>query len=120
MSTFIMLSNGVRLLGWYFYNSFAFHLTMAQSSLWAPAIAFVLWLVVAMKYRALFAPIFRPGARAAGGRPLRIAPVAADKKRRRMGVMEGLTDERDRTGRVPRSKSGRCRVRRLRRRRGPF
>ncbi|MDB5042719.1 MAG: hypothetical protein JWN27_3445 [Candidatus Eremiobacteraeota bacterium] len=44
----------------FLYNSFAFHLTMAQSSLWAPVFVFALWLLVALKYRALFAPIFAP------------------------------------------------------------
>lgn len=48
----------------FLYNSFAFHITMAQSSLPAPLIVFALWLVLALKYRALFAPIFKatPGA----------------------------------------------------------
>ena len=48
----------VIMLAAFVYNSFAFHLTMAQSSLWAPVCVFVLWLLVALKYRALFAPIF--------------------------------------------------------------
>ncbi len=42
----------------FLYNSFAFHITMAQSSLWAPVFVLALWLVLAMKYRPLFAPIF--------------------------------------------------------------
>jgi uncharacterized membrane protein YphA (DoxX/SURF4 family) len=41
----------------FLYNSFAFHITMAQSSLFAPAIVLALWFVVSLKYRALFAPI---------------------------------------------------------------
>jgi putative oxidoreductase len=44
----------------FLYNSFAFHLTMAQSSLWAPVFVLVLWLLVALRYRRLFAPIFKP------------------------------------------------------------
>jgi putative oxidoreductase len=46
------------ILAAFLYNSFAFHVTMAQSSLWAPVVVFALWLLVALKYRALFAPIF--------------------------------------------------------------
>jgi uncharacterized membrane protein YphA (DoxX/SURF4 family) len=46
------------MLAAFLYNSFAFHITMAQSSLWAPVVVFALWLFVAIKYRALFAPIF--------------------------------------------------------------
>jgi putative oxidoreductase len=46
------------MLAAFLYNIFAFHLTMAQSSLWAPVVVFALWLLVAMKYRQLFAPIF--------------------------------------------------------------
>lgn len=42
----------------FLYNSFAFHITMAQSSLAAPAIVFVLWLVVALPYRERFATLF--------------------------------------------------------------
>jgi hypothetical protein len=42
------------MLAAFLYNSFAFHLTMAQSSLWAPVVVFALWLLVAMKYRQLF------------------------------------------------------------------
>ncbi len=40
------------------YNSVGFHATMAQSSLSAPVVVFALWLLVCLKYRALFAPIF--------------------------------------------------------------
>lgn len=46
------------MLAAFLYNSFAFHLTMAQSSLFAPVMVFALWLLVALKYRGLFAPIF--------------------------------------------------------------
>jgi putative oxidoreductase len=46
------------MLAAFLYNSFAFHITMAQSGLPAPAIVFVLWLTVSLKYRALFAPVF--------------------------------------------------------------
>jgi len=46
------------MLAAFLYNSFAFHLTMAPSGLPAPAIVFALWLLVSLKYRALFAPLF--------------------------------------------------------------
>ncbi|MGZ3505447.1 MAG: DoxX family membrane protein [Vulcanimicrobiaceae bacterium] len=42
----------------FLYNSFAFHITMAQSALPAPIVVTALWLLVALKYRALFAPLF--------------------------------------------------------------
>lgn len=42
----------------FLYNSFAFHITMLPSALFAPVAALVLWLVVALPYRRLFAPIF--------------------------------------------------------------
>jgi putative oxidoreductase len=51
------------ILAAFLYNSFAFHVTMAQSSLPAPAIVFVLWLIVSLQYRELFAPIFAAKAR---------------------------------------------------------
>lgn len=46
------------MLAAFVYNSFAFHLTMAQSTLFAPVIVLALWLVVALEYRPLFAPFF--------------------------------------------------------------
>ncbi|MBV9271471.1 MAG: DoxX family membrane protein [Candidatus Eremiobacteraeota bacterium] len=46
------------MLAAFLYNSFAFHLTMAQSSLPAPVLVFALWAVVSLKYRTLFAPLF--------------------------------------------------------------
>lgn len=46
------------MLAAFLYNSFAFHITMAQSSLPAPVIVTALWLIVSLKYRAVFAPIF--------------------------------------------------------------
>jgi putative oxidoreductase len=46
------------ILAAFLYNSFAFHLTMLPQTLFAPAIVLVLWLLVALKYRPLFAPIF--------------------------------------------------------------
>lgn len=46
------------MLAAFLYNSFAFHITMAQSALPAPVIVFALWLLVSLKYRTLFAPIF--------------------------------------------------------------
>jgi len=42
----------------FLYNSFTFHITMAPESIAAPAIVFVLWLVVALPYRAAFARLF--------------------------------------------------------------
>jgi putative oxidoreductase len=47
-------------LAGFLYNSFAFHLTMMPIAIPAPIIATVLWVIVALKYRSLFAPIFRP------------------------------------------------------------
>lgn len=46
------------MLAAFLYNSFAFHITMSQSAIFAPVIVFVLWFLVSWKYRALFAPIF--------------------------------------------------------------
>ena len=45
------------MLAAFLYNSFAFHLTMAQSSLPAPIVVFALWLLVSLKYRSIFAPL---------------------------------------------------------------
>jgi hypothetical protein len=42
----------------FLYNSFAFHITMAQSALFAPIIVLPLRLLIATEYRAVFAPIF--------------------------------------------------------------
>lgn len=47
------------MLAAFLYNSFAFHLTMAQSALPAPIVVFVLWLVVALPYRPVFAQLSR-------------------------------------------------------------
>ncbi len=46
------------ILAGFLYNSFAFHITVAQSALFAPIIVLILGAIVAMKYRALFAPLF--------------------------------------------------------------
>ncbi len=46
------------MLAAFLYNSFGFHLTLAPSALFAPILVFALWLIVATKYRALFAPLF--------------------------------------------------------------
>jgi len=46
------------ILAAFLYNSFAFHITMAQSALFAPIIVLALWLLIATEYRAVFAPIF--------------------------------------------------------------
>ena len=42
----------------FLYNSFAFHLVTSPALLPLPLLATVLWLLVALRYRALFAPIF--------------------------------------------------------------
>ena len=46
------------ILAGFLYNSFAFHITVAQSGLPAPAIVLVLALLVARPYRALFTAFF--------------------------------------------------------------
>lgn len=46
------------MLAAFLYNSFAFHITMAQSALPAPVIVLILWVIVSLKYRAIFAPLF--------------------------------------------------------------
>ena len=46
------------ILAAFLYNSFAFHITMAQSGLPAPVIALILGLIVARPYRDVFAPLF--------------------------------------------------------------
>lgn len=46
------------LLAAFLYNSFAFHILMAPSGLFAPIVVTALWLFVGWPYRALFAPIF--------------------------------------------------------------
>jgi putative oxidoreductase len=43
------------MLAAFVYNSFAFHATMAPSSLWAPFVLIVLALPTALRYRAAFA-----------------------------------------------------------------
>jgi hypothetical protein len=48
------------MLAAFLYNSFGFHITMAQSSLPAPIIVTLLWLLIAWNYRTLFAPLFAP------------------------------------------------------------
>jgi uncharacterized membrane protein YphA (DoxX/SURF4 family) len=47
------------MLAAFLYNSFAFHITMAQSALPAPIIVLALWLLLALKYRSNFAPLVR-------------------------------------------------------------
>jgi putative oxidoreductase len=42
----------------FIYNSFAFHITMLPSVIFAPVILSALWLAVAWPYRSLFAPLF--------------------------------------------------------------
>jgi putative oxidoreductase len=51
----------------FLYNSFAFHLGTSPALLPLPILATGLWLLVALQYRALFAPIF-----AAKPEPLRL------------------------------------------------
>ena len=48
------------ILAAFIYNSFAFHITMMPSGLFGPLIVTPLWLLVALQYRTLFAPIFAP------------------------------------------------------------
>jgi putative oxidoreductase len=43
----------------FLYNSYAFHITMAPIVIAAPIVATILWLLVALQYRDVFAPIFR-------------------------------------------------------------
>lgn len=52
------------ILAAFLYNSFAFHATMAPAGLAAPIIVGGLWYLVALQYRASFAPLFvaKPGA----------------------------------------------------------
>lgn len=45
------------MLAAFLYNSFAFHITMAQAALPAPVIVLVLWCLIASRYRAVFAPV---------------------------------------------------------------
>lgn len=45
------------MLAAFIYNSFAFHITMMPSGLFGPIVALILGLLVAWKYRPLFAPI---------------------------------------------------------------
>lgn len=42
----------------FIYNSFAFHITMLPSAIFAPIIVSILWLAIAWPYRSLFAPLF--------------------------------------------------------------
>ncbi|HYZ16333.1 MAG TPA: DoxX family membrane protein [Candidatus Acidoferrum sp.] len=48
------------MLAAFLYNSFAFHITMAQSSLFAPLIVTALWALISWKYRSLFALLLAP------------------------------------------------------------
>jgi putative oxidoreductase len=43
----------------FLYNSYAFHITMLPIVLAAPIVATILWLLVALDYRDIFAPVFR-------------------------------------------------------------
>lgn len=47
------------MLAAFLYNSFAFHITMAPSALFAPVIVLVLCVPIALKYRSAFAPLVR-------------------------------------------------------------
>jgi putative oxidoreductase len=42
----------------FLYNSFAFHILTSPALLPLPIVATLLWLLIAVRYRALFAPIF--------------------------------------------------------------
>ncbi|MFN2529212.1 MAG: hypothetical protein ABR584_10920 [Candidatus Baltobacteraceae bacterium] len=58
------------MLAAFIYNSFAFHLTMAPRAVFAPVVVATLWLLVALKYRPLFALLFAAKAgTAANGAP---------------------------------------------------
>ena len=46
------------MLAAFIYNSFAFHATVVPAALFGPVIVTALWLLVALPYRTLFAPIF--------------------------------------------------------------
>ncbi|MBV9647027.1 MAG: hypothetical protein JO043_06170 [Candidatus Eremiobacteraeota bacterium] len=46
------------MLAAFLYNSFAFHLTMAPSTLWAPIAVTAFGLIIAWPYRGIFALIF--------------------------------------------------------------
>ena len=46
------------MLAAFLYNSFAFHLTMAPSALWAPIAITALGIFIAWPYRGIFAPVF--------------------------------------------------------------
>ena len=46
------------MLAAFLYNSFAFHITMAPGALLAPVVILALWLLLALKYRPAFAPLF--------------------------------------------------------------
>src|ERR1700722_6834077 len=43
----------------FLYNSYAFPITMLPIVLAAPVVATILWLLVALDYRDIFAPVFR-------------------------------------------------------------
>src|SRR5471032_1560977 len=47
------------ILAGFLYNSYAFHITMFPIGLVAPIVATILWLLVALQYRDIFAPVFR-------------------------------------------------------------
>lgn len=46
------------MLAAFLYNSFAFHLMVAPVSVFGPIVVTALWLLVALRYRSLFTPIF--------------------------------------------------------------
>lgn len=47
------------MLAAFLYNSYGFHIAMAQSAIFAPILVTAAWLFLAWPYRSLFAPIFR-------------------------------------------------------------
>ena len=47
------------ILAGFLYNSYAFHITLQPIGLVAPIVATILWLLVALQYRDIFAPVFR-------------------------------------------------------------
>lgn len=46
------------ILAGFLYNSYAFHITMMPAGLVGPVVVTILWLIVALPYRSVFAPIF--------------------------------------------------------------
>lgn len=65
------------MLAAFVYNSFAYHATMAPSSLWAPFVLIALALPTALRYRAAFAALFTTPPAPYGPAPTRMRDVSA-------------------------------------------